>query len=163
MSTARSKRLTRPALSWPPFRRVAVVTEPGRAAAATLRLARRLVEQENASLAVVSLAPQVANSLGCTGSAVPYNRAVCQTVVHELEQARDALGEAAAHATFRVLVEGVDPPLVRWCEEAGFDLILLPARRRPLRSLKHPLAARLQRTGATVQIVRPCASPDGPD
>jgi K+-sensing histidine kinase KdpD len=134
---------------------VLVVTEPGRAAAAALRVARRLVEQEHASLTVVSLAPQVTNSHGCAGSVVPYNRAVCQTAAHELEQAREELGEAAAHSTFRVLVEGVDPPLVRWCEEAGFNLILLPARRRPLRALKHPLAARLRQTGARVQVVRP--------
>ena len=84
-----------------------------------------------------------------------YNRAVCEAVADELEQARARLGDAADHATFKMLVEGVDPPLERWSEAGGFDVILLPARRRPLRSLKHPVAARLKRqTDAEVRIVR---------
>jgi hypothetical protein len=132
-----------------------VVHEPARAGVAVLALARRLVEQEHAALTVVSTAPQAPSGPRCGGSAVQYNRAVCEAVADELEQARARLGDAADHATFKMLVEGVDPPLERWSEAGGFDVILLPARRRPLRSLKHPVAARLKRqTDAEVRIVR---------
>lgn len=155
MATARSARSIRPGISWPPFRRVLVVNEPGRSNAAALGLAHGLVERENAALTVVSVAPQAPSTLGCAGSAVPFNRAVCQTVVTELDQAREKLGPAAAHTTFRMLVEGVDPTLDEWCEQGGFDLILLPARRRPFRSLKHPRAAPLMRSGAEVRVVKP--------
>jgi len=144
-----------PDVRWPPFRRILVLHEPGRAAAAALALGRNLVEQEHASLTVVSVVPQAPSGPRCGGSARQYNRAVRETVAEELRRARAALGEAAPHATLTMLIEGVDPPLERWSRLAGFDLILLPARRRPLRSLKHPEAARLRReAGAQVRIVR---------
>lgn len=137
-----------------PFRRVLVVCEPGRASAAALELGRQLVEQEHASLTVVGVAPQAPSGPRCGGSAVLYNSAVCQAVAEELEQARAALAEAAAHTTFRLLIEGADPPLASWIRAAGFDLILLPARRRPLRSLKHPAAAPLMKgTDAELRLV----------
>jgi hypothetical protein len=136
-----------------------VLNEPGPATAAVLDVARQLVEQADAALTVVSVVPQAPSGPRCGGSALEYNSAVCQTVAEELERARAALGEAAAHATFKMLIEGVDPPLEVWSAAAGFDLILLPARRRPLRSLKHPHAARLSRqTGAEVRIIERLAS-----
>jgi hypothetical protein len=55
-----------------------------------------------------------------------------------------------------LLAEGTDPPLHEWVARAGVDLVLLPARHRPLRSAKHPAAAALRRsTAAEVRIVEP--------
>jgi hypothetical protein len=130
------------------------VHEPARASVAALELARRLIEQEHAALTVLSMVPQAPSGPRCGGSALEYNQALRESAEHELEQARVELGEQAAHASFELLIEGVDPPLSEWCAASGFDLILLPARRRPLRALKHPDAARLRRrTTAEVRIV----------
>jgi hypothetical protein len=113
-----------------------------------------MVEQEHASLTVVSVVPQAASGPRCGGSAREYNSALRETAAAELAGARAALGESAAHTTFELLVEGADPALPEWCAAREFDVILLPARRRPLRSLGHPAAARLRRqTGAEVRIV----------
>jgi nucleotide-binding universal stress UspA family protein len=139
---------------WPPFRRVLVVYEPARETAVAIELARRLIEREHAALTVLSVVPQAPSGPRCGGSAFEYNWALRASAERELEQARAALGEHAAHANFELLVEGIDPPLAEWCAASGFDLILLPARRRPLRSLKHPDAARLRRhTAAEIRIV----------
>jgi nucleotide-binding universal stress UspA family protein len=132
------------------------VYEPARAAAAAIELARRMIEHEHAALTVVSVVPQAPSGPRCGGSALEYNRVLRADAEAELEQARAALGEHAPHASFELLIEGVDPPLADWCAAAGFDLILLPARRRPLRSLKHPAAGRLRRqTAAEVRVVEP--------
>jgi nucleotide-binding universal stress UspA family protein len=139
---------------WPPFRRVLVVYEPARAAAAAIEFARRLIEDEHAAVTVVSVVPQAPSGPRCGGSAIEYNRALRASARDELEQARAALGEHAPHASFELLVESVDPPLADWCAAAGFDLILLPARRRPLSSLKHPDARRLRhQTTAEVRVI----------
>jgi nucleotide-binding universal stress UspA family protein len=139
---------------WPPFRRVLLLHEPGRATAGAIEVARGLVEQEHAALTVVAVVPQAPSGPRCGGSALEYNRALRESAERELEQAREALGEQAAHATFELLVEGVDPPLAAWCAASGFDLILLPARRRPLRLRGHPDASRLRgQTAAEVRIV----------
>jgi hypothetical protein len=51
-------------------------------------------------------------------------------------------------------VQDKDPPLAAWIAAGGFDVVLLSARRRPLRRAKHPAADRLGRsTGAEVRIV----------
>jgi hypothetical protein len=130
------------------------VYEQTRAGSAAIDLARGLIEREHAALSVLSVVPQAPSGRRCGGSAIEYNRVLRASAEGELEQARKALGVHAAHASFELLIEGAGPPLGAWCAASGFDLILLPARRRPLRSLKHPAAARLRRqTAAEVQVV----------
>jgi nucleotide-binding universal stress UspA family protein len=133
--------------------RVLVVYETGRAGTAALDLARGLADREHASVTVVCVAPQVPCPR-CGGSALDYNSMLREEVAKDLEQAREHIREIAGHTDFELLIEGQDPPLHDWCAAAGFDMILLPARRRPLRAAKHPEAARIRRcTAADVRVV----------
>jgi nucleotide-binding universal stress UspA family protein len=132
---------------------VLVVFEGGPAGVAALDYGRELAEQDRATLSVVSVAPQEPLGMRCGGSPSDYNRAVRDAVAHELEQARARLGEIGANASFELLVEGRDLPLQDWCVMGAFDLILLPAHRRPLRAPSHPAAAAVKRTGVQVRIV----------
>jgi hypothetical protein len=88
-----------------------------------------------------------------------YNAAVRDAAADELEQARQQLREIGDRAAFKLLTQSTDPPLHEYVAAAGFELILLPARHRPLRSTKHPAAAALRRTGADVRVVDPRARP----
>jgi hypothetical protein len=130
----------------PAGKRVAVLYEPGRAGSAALDLARRLVGPAGTALTVVSVAPQDTRICCGAGSAMAYNRTVCETSEAELRQARELLGPVAELVSFKVLVEGKDPPFAAWVAAGGFDVVLLPARRRPLRSAKHPAAKQLRRS-----------------
>lgn len=128
--------------------------EPGRTGSAALDLARRLVGDDGAALAVVSVAPQ--DTRICCGavSAIDYNHAVCEAANAELRQARTLLGDVGRLASFTLLVQDKDPPLAAWIAAAGFEVVLLPARRRLMRRATHPLADELRRsTGADVRIV----------
>jgi len=131
-----------------------VLYEPGRTGSAALDLARRLVGDDGAALAVVSVAPQDTRICCGAASAIDYNRAVRDTVAAELRQARARLGEVGNRASFKLLVQDKDPPLAGWIAAGGFDLVLLPARRRPLRRARHRLADQLRgSTGADVRVV----------
>jgi hypothetical protein len=134
-------------------KRVVVLYEPGRAGSAALDLAGRIVGDDGA-LTVVSVAPQDPRICCGAGSAIDYNRAVCQAAARELRRAREHLGRVGNRASFQLLVQGQDPPLAAWIAAGGYDVVLLPARRRPLRSAKHPAADPLRRsTGAEVRVV----------
>ncbi len=104
-------------------------------------------------LTIVSVAPQAAAGARCGCSPDAYNGAVRDAVAQELEEARVRLGEVGRRSRFALLVEGKDLSLADWSALMSFDLALLPARRRPLRSLSHPAAAALRRAGAEVWIV----------
>jgi hypothetical protein len=66
------------------------------------------------------------------------------------------LGEFAVRASFELLIERASPSLDEFAAADGFDLLLLPARRRPLRAPGHPAAERLRlATGAELQIIAP--------
>jgi hypothetical protein len=135
-------------------RRVMVLYEPGRTGSAALDLARRLVGAAGLGLTVVSVAPQDTRICCGAGSALDYNRAVCDAAEAELLQARKELGATAERASFKVLVEDKDPPLAAWVAAGDFDVVLLPARRRPLRRSKHPAAEGLRRsTRAEVRVI----------
>lgn len=127
--------------------------EPGRAGVATVELARELAARGDATVTAVSVAPQAGTLRGCGPSARPYNDAVLDEVAKELEQAEELLWPLGSQADCRLLVEGVDPALGEFVAAQHFDLVLLPARRRPLRSTKHPAAAALRRLGAEVRVV----------
>ena len=133
---------------------VVLLYEPGRTGSAALEVARRLVWAAGMGLTVVSFAPQDTRVCCGAGSAMDYNRAVCESAEAELRQARRELGPFAERAAFKVLVEDKDPPLAAWIAAGGFDLVLLPARRRPLRRAKHPAAEPLRRsTSAEVRVI----------
>jgi hypothetical protein len=135
--------------------RVAVLYESGPAGTAALDLARELDLQEGASLTVVAVVPTAASGSRCGGSALEFNTFVKETVANELDEARERLGHAAGRTHYALVVEGEDPPLEQWIAAQGFALILLPARRRLLRSSEHPAAARLRRvTDAEVRTVQ---------
>jgi hypothetical protein len=135
-------------------KRVVVLYEPGRTGSAALDLAGRLVGGDGSALTVVALAPQDTRICCGAGSAIDYNRAVCEAVEAELRQARELLGDVGSRASFKLLVDDKDPPLAAWIDAAGFDVVLLPARRRTLRSAKHPAADRLRgSTSAEVGVV----------
>ena len=137
-------------------RRVLVLREPGAAGAEALDIARELDLHQSATVTVVAVAPQAPSGPRCGGSALEFNAAVRETVAEELDQARERLGHAAGRTDYVLLVEGEDPPLEEWIAVGGFDLVLLPARRRLLRTPGHPAAARLRTmSGAEVQIVQP--------
>jgi hypothetical protein len=154
--------------------RVVVLYEPGRSGLAALDLARRLVLAEGCMLTVVAVAPQDARMCCGAGSAVDYNRAVRDAADCELQDACELLGPVGKRASFRLLVQDKDPPLTAWVAGGEFDLVLLPARKRPLRREKHPAADQLCRsTGAEVRVVdagssfeqpsAPCRRPENTD
>jgi hypothetical protein len=135
-------------------KRVVVLYEPGRTGSAALDLAGRLVGDDGSALTVVSVAPQDTRICCGAGSAIDYNRAVCEAADAELRQARELLDFAGNRASFKLLVQGKDPPLAAWIAAGGFGVVLLPARRRPLRSAKHPAADQIRRsTSAQVRVV----------
>jgi hypothetical protein len=118
-------------------------------------MARELDLHEYATLTVVGVAPRAPNGPACCGSALEFNAAIRQSVADELDEARQRLGSAAGRTNYVLLVEGEDPPLKDWIAARGYDLILLPARRRLLRTPGHPAAARLRGiTGAEVRVVQ---------
>ena len=141
--------------------RVLVLSEPGRGGLAALDQACELAVNSNAALMVVGLAPQ-ARSGQCTGPAAGYNDAVADSVVMELEQVRERLGELGVDASYRLLIEGAPPSLDQFVADGGFDVVLLPARRRPFRAAGHPAAKRLSGAcGAEVRVIdarRPAAA-----
>jgi nucleotide-binding universal stress UspA family protein len=145
-------------------KRVLVLYEQGRAGVAAIDLARELAESENAELTVVGVAPRAPSGPRCGNSAIEYNEAVADSVAGDLETARARLGPGAERAAFVVLIDGADQTLEQLAGSGGFDLVLLPARRRLLRrGTRHPEAARLRLTvGAEIRIVAPALQPPRP-
>jgi hypothetical protein len=136
--------------------RVLVLCERGRAGASAVDLAGHLAEFRDATLTVVAVAPQAPSGPRCGNSAVEYNQAVAESVADDLDWARERLASAAERAEFLLLIEGADQTLEQLARSGGFDLVLLPARRRPLRAASHPDASRLGRiAGAEIRIVAP--------
>ena len=131
--------------------------EQSRAGAAAMDLARELAERDDAILTVAAVAPQAPSGPRCGNSAVEFNEVVAESVKQDLDHARHHLGPAAERANFVLLIEGGEPSLAEFASDRGFDLVLLPARRRLLRSgAHHPEAARLNVTaGAEIRIVEP--------
>jgi hypothetical protein len=135
--------------------RVMVLFEKGRAGQAAIDTARELAQTGQASLTVVGIVPQAeGGGPRCGGSARDYNLAVMEQIAGELHVAKRRLGCYADEARIELLVEGSDPPLACWSASQRFDTILLPARRRPWRTVKHPDAPSLAReTTADVRII----------
>jgi hypothetical protein len=140
----------------PPARRpprVLVLFEPTPSGAAALRAAAQSSD-EGGQLTVVTLAPQSVQPRCCArGPSVEVvNCVVREEAESELLQAREILGDAAGRATFKSLVGTQDPPLGVWAAGQGFELIILPSRRRAFGG--HPLARRLRRaTSAELRLI----------
>lgn len=133
---------------------VLVLCEHGGAGAAAIEFARELARDDHVAVTVVGVAPQAPSGSRCGNSATEFNDAVAESVVQDLERAREQLGRAAERASFRLLVEGAPPSLAQFAAAGRFDLVLLPARRRPLRAAYHPQAKRLgEVAGAEIRIV----------
>ncbi len=139
-------------------KRVLVVFEPGRGGAAVLELARELAERQGATLTVVSVVPQVGSGARCGYSPLDYNLALQDSVVKDLDHARAWLEEFGARASYELLIERASSSLGEFAAASGVDLVLLPARHRPLRAPGHPAADRLRvATGAEIKVVAPRA------
>ena len=120
-------------------RKVLVLYEHGRAGAAAVDLARDLAEDESAALTIVAIAPQAPSGPRCGNSALEYNEVVADSVAHDLEQARERLGPAAAAgAAFVLLVEGADQTLEQLVRSGGFELVLLPGTAPPVPRAEAP-------------------------
>jgi nucleotide-binding universal stress UspA family protein len=137
-------------------KRVLVVFEPVRSGAAALELARELAERHGATITVVSVAPQGKSGARCGNSALDYNLAIQDSVARDLDHARAWLEEVGVRASYELLLDGVSPSLDELAAAGRFDLVLLPARRRPMRAPGHPAAGRLRRAaGAEIQVIAP--------
>jgi nucleotide-binding universal stress UspA family protein len=136
----------------PSARRILVLFEPGRAAVAAVELAREMAEREGALVTVVGVAPKAPTLAGCGPSGKAYDAAVRDSVAGDLERAEQMLWSLGPRAECRLLVQGDDPPLGEYVAAERFDLVLLPARRRPLRA-KHPAVKTLAHAGTEVRIV----------
>jgi len=133
-----------------------VLFESGRAGIAAVELARDLAVEEDATVTVMSVAPQAPPLHGCAPSAHDYNATVRDTVATELAQAEALLRPIGSRGHCRILIEGEDEPLEEVVAREHFDLVLLPGRRRLLRAAGHPAASRLSACAATeVRIVEP--------
>jgi hypothetical protein len=128
-------------------RNVLVLYEPGRCGAAALAEGAAVAASSAATLTVVTLAPQDTNP-GCTVYADAYNAGVRDQASAELAEAGRLLSALGTQARYERLVEGRDPPLEEWVARGGFDLVLLPAHRRPF-VYRRRAARRLRRS-------RPC-------
>jgi nucleotide-binding universal stress UspA family protein len=137
-------------------KRVLMVFEPARSGGAALELARELVERQGATLTVVSVAPQGRSGARCGNSALDYNLAMQDSVVGDLDRARARLEEFGASASYELLIDGGSPSLDEFASAGRFDLVLLPARRRPMRAPGHPAAKRLRHaTSAEIRVIPP--------
>ncbi len=145
--------------------RIAAVCEPGRSGLAALAeaIAEAATPGQKTELTVVAIVPQAAGPRCCGVSVTAYNRAVRDDAAAELDEAAQLLGRDAEDTTFVLLLEGRDPPLREWVVHRGFDLVLLPARRRAQRAPGHPAMRRLRHlANVEVRIVKAPTRPVAP-
>lgn len=131
--------------------RIAVVFQSGKSGSAALREAAKLA-RSGCELHVVTLAPQAERAKCCRSQCEgPYNIAVKEEAVLELDEARSILGSVAEEATFEVLEGSPEPPFAHWVAENGFGLVVLPRARLTLGG--SPFARSLRKTQADVRLV----------
>jgi hypothetical protein len=134
--------------------RVLVLFESGRGGAAALELAAESALARPTALTVVCIAPQAMSGSRCGNSALDYNQALAESTAGDLESARRRLAQLGVAASYELLIEGADRSVAEFAAAGRFDLVLLPARRRPLRAAAHPAAGALSRVaGAEVRVV----------
>jgi hypothetical protein len=134
--------------------RVLVLFESGRGGAAALELAAEEALARPTALTVVCIAPQAMSGSRCGNSALEYNQALVESTGGDLDSARRRLTQLGVTASYELLIEGADRTLAEFAAAGGFELVLLPARRRPLRAAAHPAAGTLSRVaGAEIRVV----------
>ena len=134
--------------------RALVLFECGRGGAAVLEQAAAVALARPTALTVVCVAPQGKSGSRCGNSALAYDQAVAESAAEDLENARDRLERLGVAASYELLIEGSGRSLAEFAAAGGFSLVLLPARRRPLRAGSHPAAGALSRVaGAEVRVV----------
>jgi hypothetical protein len=128
--------------------RMAVLIEAGHRADAAVAEAAALAGSEPASTTLVAVVPH-ARGRGCAVSPTPLNEAIEEAAGVDLWTAGQHLGVCDR----RILRDGLDPSLPEWVAAEGFDLVLLPRRRRRVRG-GHPQAARLRNVpGLAVRVL----------
>lgn len=132
--------------------------EAGRAGVAAVELAREIASDGQTTVTLVGIVQRPPTVRGCLPSGAALDAAVRDAVARDLERAGRLLGAIGSRGECRLLVEGADPSLEEFVAQGRFDLVLLPAHRRPLRSSNHPAAAALRCLGAEVRIVERSAS-----
>jgi hypothetical protein len=134
--------------------RVLALWEPGRRGGAAVAYAVELAKAENLAVTVVSVVVQ-ASGPRCGTSIRDYNLAVKDVVATELGRLRSRLGQIGATTAYKLLVEDRDLSLPDFTNAGGFDLVLLPSRRRRLGgALRHPTADLLRMaTRAELRII----------
>jgi hypothetical protein len=140
--------------------RIAVLFERGRNGAAALEAASESAARSGAQLPVVVLAPQAPPSHGCVPSAAALNGAVLDKATLDLREAAHLLPDLSLDVRYRLLIEDADPPIQEWVAKEHFDLVMLPARWRPVpgRSRRHPAARKLRRiAGCDVRVIASAA------
>ncbi len=131
-----------------------ILFERGRAGVAALEAAAALAPPPDCELTVVVTAPQAPQPRCCGPSPQDFNCAVREEAETDIDEAARLLGDRAYGTVFRLLVEGHDPPLAKWAADREFDLALLPGRRRPFGSGRHPARRALRSVpGLTVRVV----------
>jgi hypothetical protein len=134
--------------------RVLVLFECGRGGDAALELAAEQALARPTALTVVCVAPQGMSGSRCGNSALEYNQVVAESTAEDLDSARRRLADLGVAASYELLIEGADRSLAEFAAAGGFKLVLLPARRRPLRTRSHPAAGALSYVaGAEVRVV----------
>jgi hypothetical protein len=107
-----------------------------------------------APLTVIAIAPRDARPARCTFHTADLDLAIRDAAERELAQARAALGEHAAAASFVVLRTRADDDVGAWAAERGFATALVGARRALLgRRPRDPRLRSLRRAGIDVRIV----------
>jgi hypothetical protein len=134
--------------------RVLVLFESGRGGAGALELAAEEALARPTALTVVCVAPQAMSGSRCGNSAIEYNQVLAESAAGDLDTARLRLTQLGVTASYELLIEGADRTLAEFAAAGRFELVLLPARRRPLRATSHPAAGALSRVaGAELRVV----------
>lgn len=134
--------------------RVLVLYEQGPSGSRAIDHARELMHAQGGQLTVVTVVTKDTRVRGTGVSARDYNDAVRDSAGRDLDEARRLLGSLAERSVFEVVVEAGKTSLASWAVDGGFDVILLPARRRLFSRQAHPVASALRgSTAADVRVV----------
>jgi hypothetical protein len=129
---------------------VLVVYEPR----ASARRALAAAAASAGAVTVVAIAPRDGRTARCIAHLPGLDLAVRDAAVRELAQAREALGERAAAASFLVLRCGGDGEIGAWARSRGFTRAVVGARRSLLGLRPRDGRARsLRRAGVDVRVI----------
>ena len=129
---------------------VLVVFDPRASSRRALERAAAL----GAPLTVVALAPRDERGSRCTLHGPDLEIAVREAAAHDLDAAREQLGERAPDASFVLLPTSGPHELGTWAAAGGFTQAMIGARRALLGvRVRDPLSRALRRAGIHVGVV----------